>query len=67
MRTFFEDSYINKVFFNFVKREVEKEQLNRTIDEIDYLNELQNNLLKRYDSSKKASQMNLIKKFNNVR
>ncbi len=67
MRTFFEDSYINKVFFNFVKREVEKEQLNRTIDEIDYLNELQNNLLKRYDSSKKTSQMNLIKKFNNVR
>ena len=67
MRTFFEDSYINKDFFNFVKREVEKEQLNRTIDEIDYLNELQNNLLKRYDSSKKASQMNLIKKFNNVR
>ena len=34
MKTFFEDNYMNKMFFSFLKREVEKEQLNKTIDEI---------------------------------
>lgn len=68
MRTFFQDSYIDKVFFSFVKREVEKEQLSKTIEEINYLNELQINLLKRNDLAQaRNQQLGLIKKFNNVR
>lgn len=68
MKTFFEDNYINKMFFSLMKREVEKEQLNKTIDEINYLNELQTNLLKRYDMAHfQSRQKNLAQNFTNAK
>ncbi len=68
MNTFFEDNFINKKFFSLMKREVEKEQLHKTIDKIDYLNELQENLLKRKDIEQiKQEQSKVLKQFNNAR
>ncbi len=68
MRTFFCDDYMNKMFFSLVKREVEKEQLNKTIDEINYLNELQENLLKRQNLAlARNRELKIIKKISDAK
>ena len=48
MNTFFEDDFFNKRVLNKCKKEVQKEQLDKTIEEINYFNELQVNFLKRF-------------------
>lgn len=48
MNTFFEDDFFNKRVLNKCKKEVQKEQLDKTIEEINYFNELQENFLKRF-------------------
>lgn len=47
MQNFFQDEFIYKKLLNRMKKEVLKEQLNKTIDEIAYLNELQQHLAER--------------------
>jgi len=48
MNTFFEDSFFNKKILNRLKKEVKKDQLDKTIEEIDYFYELQKNFCQRY-------------------
>jgi len=48
MNTFFQDEFFNKKIFNRLKNEVKKDQLDKTIEEIDYYNELQKHFLKRF-------------------
>ncbi len=48
MNTFFQDEYINKMVLTRLTREIKKEQLERTIKEINYLNELQKHVLEQY-------------------
>lgn len=48
MNTFFQDEYINKMILTRLTREIKKEQLERTIKEINYLNELQKHVLEEY-------------------
>lgn len=57
MKTFFEDEFINKKILSRLVREVRKEQLTKTINEIDYLNELQHHLLCRDDLMHKPEQI----------
>lgn len=45
MNTFFEDDFINKKMLSRLVREVKKEQLKKTINEINYLNEIQSHLV----------------------
>ena len=47
MQSFFQDEFMYKKLLKRMKQEVLKEQLNKTIDEIDYLNELQRHVADR--------------------
>lgn len=68
MNTFFEDEFINKKIFQRLVREVKKEQLDKTIQEIGYLNELQNHLLNtRSLGQEKDIELDFIKKLNNAK
>lgn len=68
MKTFFEDEFINSKLFKRLVKEVQKEQLDKTIDEIDYLNEIQSHVLSRCDfTDSQNQQLEFIKKLNNAR
>ncbi len=45
METLFEDDFVNGKFLSFMKAKIEQEQLDKTIDEIDYLNKVQSHSL----------------------
>ncbi len=49
MKTFFQDEFLNKKLLSRMTKEVEREQLSKVIEEIDYLHELQNELISRYN------------------
>lgn len=49
MKTFFQDEFINKKLLTKITKQVEKEQLSRVIEEIDYLHELQKKLISSYN------------------
>ena len=68
MNTFFEDEFINKRIFQRLVKEIKREQLNKTISEIDYLNELQNHVLaSRYMTKEQGQKLDFIKKFDNAK
>ena len=68
MRTFFEDNFINKKIFSKMLKEVKQDQLTKTINEISYLNELQNHFLLQKDiSNKQSNELEFIKKINNAK
>ena len=48
MKTFFQDNFLNKKVMSKMMKQVEKEQLSKVIDEINYLHELQNEYISRY-------------------
>ncbi len=67
MQSFFQDEFMYKKLLKRMKHEVLKEQLNKTIDEIDYLNELQSHLAERNDFiSLHSKEIDYIKKISNV-
>ncbi len=67
MQSFFQDEFMYKKLLKRMKQEVLKEQLNKTIDEIDYLNELQRHVAERNDFiSSHIEEIDYIKKINNV-
>ncbi len=67
MQSFFQDEFMYKKLLKRMKQEVLKEQLNKTIDEIDYLNELQRHVADRSAFiSSHANEIDYIKKINNV-
>ena len=60
--------FINKRVFKRLLKEVKKEQLNKTIKEIDYLNELQDHVLLSRDMGKGQNiQLDFIKKLDNAK
>lgn len=68
MRTFFEDNFINKKIFSKMLKEVKQDQLTKTINEISYLNELQNHFLLQKDiSNEQSNELEFIKKINNAK
>ncbi len=68
MKNFFEDEFINKRVFSRLVKEVKKDQLDKTINEIDYFNELQRHLLFRCDfTSEQNKELDFIKKINNAK
>ena len=68
MKTFFEDEFVNNRVLTRLKKEIKKEQLDNTIKELNYLNELQSHVISRYDFSESQNQeLEFIKKINNAR
>jgi len=68
MNTFFNDEFINKRVFSRLVKEIKREQLDKTIQEIDYLNEIQNHfLLEKGFSEEENLQLDFIKKMNNAK
>ncbi len=68
MKTFFQDEFMNGMLLKKLVREVKKEQLNKTISEIDYLNELQSHVVSRCDFTAEENQeLEFIKKINNAK
>ena len=68
MNTFFEDEFINKRIFKRLVKEIRQEQLNKTIEEIDYLSELQSHIYQRVDFTKEQNkELDFIKKLNNAK
>lgn len=66
--TLLEDDFLNRKFISRLKKEVQQQQLEKTIDEISYLNNLQQHVLQRVDLSKSENeQLDFIKKLNNAR
>lgn len=68
MNDLFQDEFMNTKLLSRLAKEVRREQLNKTISEIDYLNELQSHIISRCDFTKEQNQqLNYIKKTNNAR
>ena len=68
MKTFFQDEFINSKVLLRLAKEVRREQLDSTIDEISYLNELQSHIVSRCDLTPSQKQeLANIKKTNNAR
>ena len=68
MNTFFNDEFINKRIFSRLVKEIKREQLDKTIQEIDYLNEIQNHfLLEKGFGEEENLQLDFIKKMNNAK
>lgn len=68
MRTFFEDSFINNRIFSKMVKDVKEEQLSKTINEINYLNELQSHFMSQNDLNYSQNQeLEFIKKINNAK
>ena len=68
MNDLFQDEFMNTKLFYRLAKEIRKEQLNKTISEIDYLNELQSHIISKCDFTKEQNQqLNFIKKTNNAR
>lgn len=66
--TILQDDFLNKKLLNRLKKEIEEEQLEKTIGEIDYLNKIQAHLLYQADLSESENkQLDFIKKLNNAR
>ena len=68
MNTFFDDEFINKRVFSRLVKEVKREQLDKTIQEIGYLNEMQNHILStRNLDDKKEISLDFIEKLDNAK
>lgn len=63
MSSVFDDEFVYKRLFSRMVKEVRKEQLNKTIDEINYLNEIRSSVLSRCDfDGNQNEQLEFIKK-----
>ena len=68
MNTFYQDEFINKRIFKRLVKEIKQEQLDKTISEIDYLNELMNHALEgRHTGGEQNIELDFIKKFDNAK
>lgn len=68
MNTFFQDEYINTKLLSRLAREIRKEQLDSTIVELGYLNEVQSHVISRCDfTPSQNKELEFIKKINNAR
>lgn len=68
MNVLFEDEFINKRVFSRLLKEIKQEQLEKTIDEISYFDELRSHILSRADFTKDQNrELEFIKKINNAK
>lgn len=68
MNTFFQDEFINSRVLSRLKKEIKREQLDSTIAELNYLNELQSHIVSRCDFTPSQNQeLDFIKKMNNAK
>ncbi len=68
MKTFFQDEFMNRKLLSRAVKEIRKDQLDKTIDEINYLNELQAHVLSRCDfTDSQNKELYFIKKVNNAK
>lgn len=68
MKSFFQDEYINKKILSRLTKEIKKDELQRAITELGYLNEIQSQVLSRSDFTTSQNQeLEFIKKLNNAR
>ena len=67
MKTFFQDEFINLKVLTRLKKEIRREQLDSTISELNYLNELQSHVISKYDFTESQNQeLEFLKKINNA-
>lgn len=63
MRLFYEDEFTDKRLLSRLKKNIEKEELDKTIEKISYLNEIQNELAQQLDLGESENeQLQLLKK-----
>lgn len=68
MKTFFQDEFINSKVLSRLAKEIRREQLESTITELGYLNELQSHVISKCDFSQSQNEeLEFIKKVNNAR
>ena len=68
MKSFFQDEFINSKVLSRLTKEIKREQLDKAIVELSYLNELQSQVISRCDFNMAQNQeLNYIKKLNNAR
>ena len=68
MKTFFQDEFMNKKLLSRMVKEIRREQLDKTISELNYLNEVQSKVISRCDFTPSQNQeLEFIKKINNAR
>ena len=68
MKTFFQDEFINSKVLSRLTREIKKDELDRAIEEIGYLNTMQSRVLSRCDfMSDEKKDLEFVKKINNAR
>lgn len=68
MKTFFQDEFMNKKLLSRLTKEIKREQLDKTISELNYLNEVQSKVISRCDFTPSQNQeLEFIKKLNNAR
>ena len=62
MKAFFQDEYINLKVLSHLRKEILENQLDKTIEEIGYLNELQKNEISDNKNAKDNFRTKLFKK-----
>jgi len=68
MKTFFQDEFINSKVLLRLTREIKRDELDRAIEEIGYLNKMQSQILSRCDfMSDEKKELGFVKKINNAR
>ena len=68
MNTFFQDELINSMLLKRMHREIKKAQLESAIKELNYINEIQSQVISRCDfTPSQNEELEYIKKINNAR
>ena len=68
MKTFFQDEFINTKMLSRMTKEIKREALDKAIEELGYLNEIQSHVISRCDfMSCENKELEFIKKINNAR
>ena len=68
MKSFFQDEFINSRVLSRLKKEIRKDELDRAIEELGYINEIQSHVISRCDyMSSEKKELEFIKKINNAR
>ena len=68
MKTFFQDEFINSRLLKRVAKEIRKEQLDKTIDEMANFNEIQSRCITKCEyMTKESSKESFIHRFNSGR
>ena len=68
MKSFFQDEFINSRVLSRLAKEIKKDELDRAIEELGYLNEIQSHVISKYDFTNTQNQeLEFIKKINNAK